>query len=143
MQLMLSDHDVGILLMGDLMNSGYPHVFAQPYKTDAAEQQIVDAVVERYVHVRRENHERQMFQPRQLNLSASEATVFIAILEACLAECRGNSTSIHLHLHAEDEEEVRDLIGRLRELSRGEGASDGKLDCGDNDRPGSGPQTAR
>jgi hypothetical protein len=131
MQLMLSDHDLGILLMGELMNSGYPFVFTQPYKTDAAEQQIVDAVVERYVHARRANHERQMFQPRPLDLSPSEATALIAILQACLAECRGNSTSIHLHLHAEDEKEVLDLMKRLRSLG---GDKDGIVSFGDGAR---------
>ncbi len=110
---MLSDHDVGILLSGARMNWGVPFVFTQPFQPDSAEQRILDALIARLQHVRRENHERQTFQPRLLALDPSEATALLAILEACLEECRGNSTSIHLFLQAEDEEEVRGLIGRL------------------------------
>jgi hypothetical protein len=116
MTLMLSDYDLGILLSGTLMNWGYPFVFTRPYRPDPAVQELIDAVVERYQRARRENHERQMFQARPVELSPGEAFALIATLEACLKECRGNSTSIHLHLEAEDEDEVLGLIGKLGTL---------------------------
>jgi hypothetical protein len=96
------------------MNWGYPFRFSQPYQPATAEQVIIDAVIERFQGVRRENHEQQTLEARPLQLSPCEASALIGVLEACLVECRGNSISIHLHLHAEDEDEVRGLIGRLR-----------------------------
>src|SRR5262249_26039163 len=116
MTLMLSDHEVGILLNGTSMNSGYPFFFGQRYVPDAGEQEIINSIIERFRGVRRENHERRMLLPRHLELAPLEAGVLIAILEACLTGCRGNNIPIHLHLHAEDENEVRRLMERLRTL---------------------------
>src|SRR6185369_2399199 len=111
MELMLSDHELGILLMGDLMNDGVPFHFVRPYVLNAAEKKSLEFVISRFQDARRDNHERGMFLPREHELTLCEASTLIAILETCLTECRGNSTSIHLYLHAEDE--VRELISRM------------------------------
>jgi hypothetical protein len=116
MKLMLSDHDLNILLAGTLMNWGYPFSFGRPHVPDANEEEIINSVIERFRHVRRDNHEQRMLFPREVELTTREALSLIAILEACLKECRGNSVSIHLHLHAENEDEVRELANRLRRL---------------------------
>ena len=110
---MLSDHECGVLLAGIRMNWGYPFSFGCPYVPGAAEDEIIDHVGERLRGMRRENQERQTLVSRQFDLAPHEASILIAILEACLAECRGNSISIHLHLQAENKDEVRGLVDRL------------------------------
>jgi hypothetical protein len=117
MKMMLSDHDLEILLYGTLMNWGYPFRFAHRYRLDASEEEMINSVDGRFVAMRRENHEKGILLARQVELLPHEASSLIAILEACLAECRGNSISIHLHLHAEDENEVRLLIDRLSQVT--------------------------
>ncbi|VTR96984.1 unnamed protein product [Tuwongella immobilis] len=113
----LSDREMGILLAGARMNWGYPFAHAHPYPVAPTESDAVEAASKRLRQARRENQAQGLHGPRPLLLSSAEVSLFTMILEACLDECRGNSTSIHLHLQAENEDEIRVLIGRLREGS--------------------------
>lgn len=112
----LSDSEVRILLAATLMNESYPFARSQPYLLNPAEEVVVHSTVERLCSIRRENHEHSMYDPRPVELSHEEVLTLEAIIQSCLKECNGNNTSIHLHLQAENEDEVRELIDRLRTI---------------------------
>jgi hypothetical protein len=109
----LSDHQLGVLLASTLMNADYPHSFAPPYVPDSDGRQVLDRALERLCRARQENHEQQLLGPRQHELSSREASILAEVLEACLAECNGNQSKVHVLLEANDEVEVRMLVDLL------------------------------
>jgi len=116
-ELNLSDRDLGILVSAELMLYGYPFTKTIKNRLSPEDQELITPIVERMIRFQNEAILTKSFGPRAVEVSRSEASALVQILENCLDECAGDLVTIQLILHAEDENEVRALVEQLQVIA--------------------------